>query len=504
LAHFITRKLKGFFELFVIDELHEAKSKGSAQGIAAGALAEAIPRTLGLTGTIFGGYSSNLFYLLYRFSPRIREHYAYDDDTRFVQHYGVLERVTRESYSEDGRMSRRQGRSTTTKERPGLSPAVLPHLLFNTVFLRLPDVATALPPYAEEVEVLKMTLEQRTMHLAFKSALADEVHRQLACGSKKLLGAYLQSLMHHPDTPWRDETVTTVDEDGSARVVAHADALDDSVLYPKEQRLLEIVRAEKRRGRRVLIFVQGTEKRDITPRLTTMLAKEGIRAAVLKSHTVTAKKREAWVQKEVKAGLDAMICHPRCVQTGLDLLDFPTLVFYQVEFSVFTLRQASRRSWRIGQQQAVKVIHLAYEETLQTQALALIAKKSQASLALEGELVEGGLSSMAEDDLMVSLAKSLVEGDPGSITSLSSAYGEDDDYVTALPDTEELPFDPLDVLGLTGDEPTPPSSLLDTPSSQPIVRVSFLDAPMTLGKGKKKQVVHAGAGVLFPELLGTG
>ena len=191
------------------------------------------------------------------------------------------------------------------------------------------------------------------------------------------------------------------------------------------------------------------------------------------------------------------------MQTGLDLLDFPTLVFYQVEFSVFTLRQASRRSWRIGQNQPVKVIHLAYEETLQTQALALIAKKSQASLALEGELVEGGLSSMAEDDLMVSLAKSLVEGEPGSITSLSSAFGEDDDYVTALPDSEELPFDPLDVLGLTREAPIPPSPLLATPSSLPIARVSFLDAPITLGKGKKKQVVHAGAGVLFPELMGT-
>lgn len=174
-----------------------------------------------------------------------------------------------------------------------------------------------------------------------------------------------------------------------------------------------------------------------------------------------------------------------------------------MEFSVFTLRQASRRSWRIGQAQPVEVIHLAYEETLQTQALALIAKKSQASLAFKGELVEGGLSSIAEDDLMVSLARSLVEGEPGSITNLSSAYGEDDDFVTALSDTNEFPFDPLDVLGLTREQPISSSSVLDTPSSQPIARVSFLDAPMTLGKGRKKQVVHAGADVLFTERMGA-
>jgi hypothetical protein len=34
---------------------------------------------------------------------------------------------------------------------------------------------------------------------------------------------------------------------------------------------------------------------------------------------------------------------------GLDLLAFPTLYFYETGYSLHTLRQASRRSWRIGQ-----------------------------------------------------------------------------------------------------------------------------------------------------------
>ena len=504
LGHYIAKRLPGFFDLFVIDEAHEMKSGGSAQGIAAGALAAAMPRTLALTGTLFGGYASNLHFLLQRFSPAIREHYGYKEEQRFVEHYGVLERTTREDSGngEDGRVSKRR-RTTTVRERPGLSPALLPHLLWNTVFLKLTDVATALPPYVEEIEILRMADEQRDVHRAFKAELAAEVQAQLACGSKKLLGAYLQSLLHHPDTPWREEAVYTTDVAGTPYLVAAADALNDSMVYPKEQRLLGIAREEKRKGRRMMVFVQGTDKRDITRRLSGLLEREGLKTAVLKSHTVQAKKREAWVAKEVEKGVDVLICHPRIVQTGLDLIAFPTLMFYQAEFSVYTLRQASRRSWRIGQDQPVKVIHLAYEETIQTQALSLVAKKAQASLALEGELVEGGLVAMAEEDLMLSLAKSLVAGSEDSpITNLSSAYGEEDDFVFELPTMQQSVLDALD--DLFGSPPrveeTPPVPVQDG-GSQPVVRIAFTDAEVMLGKSGRRKKVSAGVGMLFPDMM---
>ena len=55
------------------------------------------------------------------------------------------------------------------------------------------------------------------------------------------------------------------------------------------------------------------------------------------------------------------------------------------------MRQASRRSWRIGQTQPVQVVFMAYRNTLQADALKLVAKKLQSSLAVEGELPEDGL-----------------------------------------------------------------------------------------------------------------
>ncbi len=51
-------------------------------------------------------------------------------------------------------------------------------------------------------------------------------------------------------------------------------------------------------------------------------------------------KREAWYAKKVKEGVQVVIAHPKLVETGLDLLDFPTIIFDESGYSLHTLRQA--------------------------------------------------------------------------------------------------------------------------------------------------------------------
>ena len=48
-----------------------------------------------------------------------------------------------------------------------------------------------------------------------------------------------------------------------------------------------------------------------------------IRTAVLRANVDTSK-REAWYARQLKQGVQVVICHPKLVETGLDLLDFPT------------------------------------------------------------------------------------------------------------------------------------------------------------------------------------
>ena len=101
------------------------------------------------------------------------------------------------------------------------------------------------------------------------------------------------------------------------------------------------------------------------------------------------------------------------MQTGLDLIDFPTIVWDETDYSVYVVRQASRRSWRIGQTRPVKVVFMSYRNTLQADALKLVAKKMQSSLAVEGDLPEDGLAAYGDDgdDMMMALARKIVSGD---------------------------------------------------------------------------------------------
>ena len=105
--------------------------------------------------------------------------------------------------------------------------------------------------------------------------------------------------------------------------------------YPKESALIDRVVAERMEGRRVLVYATHTGTRDITERMEDILTRHGFRVAVMKAEAVAPDKREAWVADRVKQGIDVMICHPRLVQTGLDLIDFQTLCWYETEFSVF-------------------------------------------------------------------------------------------------------------------------------------------------------------------------
>ena len=120
------------------------------------------------------------------------------------------------------------------------------------------------------------------------------------------------------------------------------------------------------------------------------------------------------------------ICRPRLVQTGLDLIDFPTLIWYETDYSVYTMRQASRRSWRIGQTRPVRVVFMAYRGKLQSDALQLVAKKLQSSLAVEGELPEEGLAAFGDDgdDLMLALARKIVNEEEEEQESVEEVFAQ--------------------------------------------------------------------------------
>ncbi len=160
---------------------------------------------------------------------------------------------------------------------------------------------------------------QARAYRRLESELRQAVLGALQQGSKRLLGAYLQALLGYPDACTRGEVVV---DPTTSQVIAAAPALPDDALYPKEQALIELVRRERARDRRVLVFISHTERRDLSPRLLAILERTGFRVAVLKASTVAADRREDWVAGRVHEGVDVLLTNPRLVQTGLDYAEY--------------------------------------------------------------------------------------------------------------------------------------------------------------------------------------
>jgi hypothetical protein len=426
-ALFIKRHLRHFFTYLILDEVHEEKGSDTAQGHAAAALAASCRKVIALTGTLIGGYAEHLRPLLYRLAPGslIQEGLGWSQATAFNERYGRIEtRITERSASQredDNRMSR-GSKSTTKSVRPGVMPPLFGrHLIDKTVFLGLAEVADNLPPLEEECVPVSMDAELATAYRQqLEEPLAEAIKAMMRRKDRRLLGTMVQSLLAYPDYPFGWGPIGYHDRGdngglGAFVTVAHPPNLAEERIRPKEQALIDLIQSERAKGRKVWVYVQYTDKHDVQGRLGQLLRQAGLRVGLLRSSVALAQ-REEWISRHGPR-LDVVISHPRLVETGLDLFDkertynFPTICFYESGYSLFTLRQAARRSWRIGQTQACRVVYLHYEATMQGRAMALMGKKLTAAQALEGSFSSEGIVAMAGEDanIEIALARSLVE-----------------------------------------------------------------------------------------------
>jgi Type III restriction enzyme, res subunit len=191
---------------------------------------------------------------------------------------------------------------------------------------------------------------------------------------------------------------------------------DATVVYPKEQALVDICKLQKSAGHQVWVYCQMTGKRNVMPRLKSILTQAGLKVGIMRADDVEPKEREEWIARHGRE-FDVMICFPKLVSTGLDLFskvqgghNYNCIVFYETGYKLNEMRQAARRAWRIGQPRDCYIYYLYYSGTMQHRAMSLMSKKMAAALALEGEFSEEGLAAMAgEGDEQMALAKSMSE-----------------------------------------------------------------------------------------------
>ena len=156
------------------------------------------------------------------------------------------------------------------RERPGLVPSALFHIIGNTVFLRLSDVgigacrtttSRSWCPRWTRKRTRRATPRGRPYNKVFEE-LRKELAKALKSGSRRLLATYLQTLLAYPDgLPPGERRSSTP---GRATSSSRCRPCPGRSLYPKEKALVDLVAAERLAGRRVLVYVTHTGTRDIT------------------------------------------------------------------------------------------------------------------------------------------------------------------------------------------------------------------------------------------------
>lgn len=439
------RKIGMRFHTYIADEVHELKGAGTLQGQMFADLCSMSSNTMLLTGTMTGGYATNLLYLMWRCMPdRMKNadiNFSATGHEDYIELYGVKRETTRYIAEDDSQshadlmLGRGKATGKRSKELPGLSPLVFVNFLMDrAVFIRLSEMHDHLPPLTEKIHELPMDAEiDKTLAEMQKQwkRHQEEVKPSRAWSAMRAM------MLRWPDKPWVEPyTIYDIDPDGGFEIKVLDVPQMARKERAKERRVCQLARRNKLRGRKTWVFteltgLEGPPAWDWMEWMASCLRKRGLRVAILRSPLgggPDSQDREEWIIKTAP-DVDVIISNPVLVQTGLDLLDFPSIIFAYCGDNTYTLRQASRRAWRLGQTKECEVDYVVYKTTadgaksLQAAALSLMANKMASALAIEGDLSsnEGLVAMSGGDDISTQLAK-FINGKLNDLEPASTAF----------------------------------------------------------------------------------
>lgn len=430
IAHYIRKHMNHCFDYFIADEVHQLEGGDSQQGKAFGTIIGAVWKCIFLTGTLSNGYAGGLFHLLFRTQTRkmLDDGYSIDSEKDFAERYGVEDNAVTERGSlisrSDGSVgiSDADSKRTTRKKRlPGISPTLVSDYLMNSfISVRKSDISDHLCPYEEIPIGVEMDPELRKAYQKIITTVRSSVIRGHGYGDRRRVRNALMTATMFLDQPFGLDTSMqqytppeTVGEAERARQMEYKRIeLSDKIIRNKEKELVRLVKKHKEKGEKILIYIEYTNKLDLAGRLQRILAKEGIRASYMDA-SVKQTERQSWLEAVAGKGeADAVILNPGLVEVGLNLLDYTTIIFYEVGTKVTTVRQASQRSNRINQTKPVTVYFMYYRNTIQEDTLGAISQKMTASKAVEGDFTESALQEMGETtDILTQLVNSIAKDD---------------------------------------------------------------------------------------------
>ncbi|MDP4087238.1 MAG: helicase-related protein [Bacillota bacterium] len=391
IAQLFQRMLPKHFHMGIFDEIHQMKAQGSGRGLAFHKILKSCRKSLFLTGTLTNGASSSIQAVLWRVFPKELIDLGFTHKTTaetWAQRYGVLEKVKKidNDVSRVGVTTNRKKDDVIVKEKPGISPELVAnHLLDKSVFM---DVS--------ELQIPMITLEEKPIVIPLDDDHLDEYrkfHNSLynVCQSlQKDLGSaswskFNPSVLNYADQPQLGMSIEFENKDGDLLKTVTAPAFPVNYETAKERKLVELVLQRLAQDRRVIIYTNFTQEYRTNQRLQKVLKRNGIDAVILDGK-VSADQRFDWLEEQTVKGTKVIITNQRLVEVGLDLLAFPTIIFWQMNDDINTVRQAAKRSHRLGQHKHCEVLYLINDKTQQMAQFQRLMSRRVAALLVEGAI----------------------------------------------------------------------------------------------------------------------
>jgi hypothetical protein len=393
LGEFIAKRFPGKVDLFICDECHLMKGKTTARGRVFGMLVEASKRTLGMTGTLYGGKASTVFSLLQRLGNRqVRAEFSWDNELDFIRRMGVLDTVQTDTFEEDAQVLRGKPAKTFVRvmERAGITAELAGIVQGQAVMILLKQMGFHLPSYHEGVVFLDMPGS-----LADAYAKLEQKGKEIirAPGGKDALSSYLQATLTYPLKPSTPVTISS--KNGLSY---RAPEFPGEMILPHHEWLARHCADAIKAGRRVLIFCEHTRRLDLMPDVQAKIIELAqarhstqLNVAILRSTTVKPGRRAAWFADREADGTNVVLCHPSLVETGLNLIGWPEIVFLEPTYKLYCAMQARKRAMRPTQTRDCNVTWLAYADTMMEQAMDVIGTKATAASLLTGDDLSSGL-----------------------------------------------------------------------------------------------------------------
>ena len=202
LSEFITRRMRKFFDLCIVDEAHEYKND-SARGDAARTIAAQSRRVLAMTGTMIGGYADDLPMLLSMVAPRALLDRGYSVGVKSPRGFGALYGATRvrQVDSRDGALLRSQ---TSAARQPGISPrAPLEFVAPRCCYLRMAEVKETNTEAVQKIISVPMGERLRAAYSQLEGSAIEYVR----CHSTHIAAQVVQALITYTTTCWMPHVI---------------------------------------------------------------------------------------------------------------------------------------------------------------------------------------------------------------------------------------------------------------------------------------------------------